>query len=212
VTDITEPRIPFLGRSESLVALDAALSGNNRHPWLSDHVETCLTIAGEALLAAKLASTRSTAVEMARVAVSTGRVRAAFHANLETQGANVHAFNEVLNLHRSSLRQRFFSQRGGYIAHIAIERLARILARFNQSLPGQNDGLGLICLKRKGERVEAGEPLLEVRVGSSISTKDVETVAADAGQAIEIVDYAPGPIKAEILSVVRNSMMEESNS
>lgn len=211
VTDISEPRIPFLGRSESLIALNTALSATNLHPWLSDHIEVCIAIAGEALRAAKLANNGPAAAELARTTLVTQRAQAAFYAHLEAQGTGINSVETLLESYRSSPRRLVISQHAGYIAHIEINRLKRILARVNQPFPERNDRLGLTCLKRQGMQVEAGEPLLEFRHDANVDVAAVEAAVADAARAFDIVDHPPEPLRPEIITVVRSSLTEDSD-
>lgn len=209
ITDNSEPRIPLVGRSESLLALTIALSGQRDNPWLSNHVEVCIAIAAEAMMAAKQVSDRPRAIELANAALATGKALAVFHSHLEAQGAQIESIEQVLELYHRAPRYRLLAQRSGYVSHIDINKLSRIMTVINRPKQGQNDRLGFYCLKRKGDQVELNEPLLEFRLEPIVERKHIEALLTEAFLAFEITDHVPTPSRGEIMTIVRNFMTEE---
>jgi pyrimidine-nucleoside phosphorylase len=212
VTDINELAIPFLGRTESLLALKMALSNEVAHPWLADHVEVCIEIAAQALLTAKVAVNRLSAVKIARNALTSGNALATFHANVTAQGARIEDITAMAESFASYPRQQLRSIRAGYVAGIALERLTDALAQVNYEAPGQNDRVGLVCLKRIGDQVEVGEPLLEIRAAEDVSAAEIRSITTTVLPAFSFVEKPSRLGRSEIATIVSSPMLEQPNA
>jgi len=206
VTDIDELRIPFIGRSESLFALERLLSV--RHfcdldIWLLGHLRTCIQIAAEALVTAKLVEKTEEATARIETSLLSGKVKEVFLTHLRAQGAQEGSLEELLSSYASHPREAIVADRTGYLQQIDIEKLCRILRSINGSRPNQNDRVGFQLLKRKGDAVKAGDPIISLRSDGSVVPNELHGAKIEVLRAMLIGEQPTSPPDGEVIAVVR---------
>lgn len=205
ITDLSIPRLPFLGRSESLVAMCAVLASKaacEADPWLSEHVDTCIAIAAEALVVANLYPGLEEASIAARDAMASGRAREVFALHLEAQGAEIACLHRLIEAYENCSKVYIESRVSGYLTSIDVRALGAALQRVNGAVFGSNDRIGMRLLKRPHEDVEADERLAMVRFDDSIAADTLGTFLRESASAFLITELPPPTVRREVLAVV----------
>jgi thymidine phosphorylase len=202
VTDSKRSSIRFVGRSESLAALDAILTGSATDKSLNDHAELCIQIAGEAALAGRVTDTAATLGSI-RGALKNGKADAAFRANLAAQGSGTNQLGEALKAYENTERVPILSGRTGYVNAVGFDRIARALNRVNKE--ENNDRAGLEVLTGAGESVQRQQPIAMLRVRSPLSEEQIGQLLDECSQSFEISqEPAVSVAQSPILSLVRS--------
>lgn len=188
LTDARLPYQPFLGRVESLVALDRIFRGDADGD-LATHADMCRSLAAAAMSG------------HAPLAAPSGRaLRDIFNANLEAQGADPAAFVQVVNATESGHRFALRARQGGFY-RICLSRVRDLFVEIQRSRPGPGtafpDPVGAQLLRRSGEWVEAGEQVASVRAddaawqeyGERIAGVLADTALTPVGTGFEGVEY-----------------------
>lgn len=202
VTDINNPQMPLLGRGESLYALDAALTLKSKDAWLSEHVETCLQIASEALLACGIATDQTQALAMAKEALDTGAAAKVFLSNLTAQGSSQLALSVVLEEYQLSQRVEVKSPKSGFVIGVDTKTLSEAIIVTNGKTSDEKNVLGLMCLKQCGDHVSKGEPIVAIRHAPHVKEDEVALVRSAVRSAYRI---GPSPVvdhRPQVLNLV----------
>jgi len=161
LTDGRYPYQPYLGRRESLIALDEIFRGG-ASPWLKDHSEVC-----RALAMACLPPDLHELVEN----VPATELKRHFEANLVAQGADIGSFDEVVEETRkkhtgcvTALNDGFCSYPLGGLREAIVEWQK---LRLVEHVPFP-DPVGLILLVSPGSWVARGTPIATVRAPGEI--------------------------------------------
>lgn len=161
LTDARYPYQPYLGRRESLVALDELFRGMYS-PWLGKHVETCRALA----MACLPACFRSKIA-----AVPPSALREHFDNNLIAQGADPASFDALVhNTKREHTIQILASQDGFCFYHL--DRLRDLLVEWQDLFRSEQvpypDPVGLVLLAAPGQWSFEGTPVVTIRAPDSI--------------------------------------------
>ena len=202
VTDITQPLMPYLGRPESLQALLLALSGDRSDPWLTHHIETCVEIATQSLMAAGLAVKKQQAKAMAEQSLSGGTTKHALQLNLLSQGSSISMLERIMEANEGRTKKFLTSPKSGYVEYIDCGALAMSLIRAATHNSSYGDSIGLICLKAPGDKVESHEPIVELRYPSSLPLGIIDRITLDALSAYRIVTRAQGGLPVQIMGII----------
>lgn len=150
LTDATIPYQPYVGRSEALWALSTIFKSTDS-AWLAQHVEEC----------------RFIAAETTRYHGSIPRTILAHHffQNLEAQGADLDAFDDVVRNTAAAHSPAVISRMSGRVRY-DLGLLRETIVAFQGEPNGETaypDLAGVKLLVPPGAFVEAGEPLASVR-------------------------------------------------
>lgn len=155
LTDARFPYQPFVGRSESLVALEEVFSGMPRES-LRHHAMLCLA------MACGIANESNVDLR-AKVAAAEKH----FYNNLLAQGSSREAFEELVYRTRRGHRFQVIAKNSGFFC-VRIERLRELMLAYQETCVRPDsifpDGMGIILKKRPGELVESGNLVATVRV------------------------------------------------
>lgn len=158
LTDARFPYQPFVGRSESLVALKEAFS-ETANESLRHHVMLCLA------MACGIGNESNV-----NLGAKTAAAEKHFYDNLLAQGSSREAFEELVHRTRRSHRFRFIAKSSGFFC-VQIERLRDLMLVFQKTCVAADsnfpDGMGIILQKRPGELVDSGDLIATVRVAEN---------------------------------------------
>lgn len=158
LTDATVPYQPYLGRSESLLALAKVLD-DSAEGLLAIHAENCLKMAIEVIGRNEIPSW--------------GSVRSALTLHLKAQGSDIRHFEDVAARTEAGHTRQVVASRAGYFSP-NIPRLRDILVQAQNANKSVQptvtfpDPLGLILLATAGELVAKGQPLASIRASDEV--------------------------------------------
>jgi thymidine phosphorylase len=198
------PPMPIIGRSESLVAMHEVLIGESSDPWVSSHVETCLSITAHALLAAKIATNFTDALAMVRVSMATGDVRRLFFSHLQLQGSSVKAFEETLAAFHASPTIPVYVQQRGFLTDIDIRAVTSCIQSINAIPPSTSDRAGVRFLAARGDQVGPDNAVASLRLVSDGVTTDTGNIIARLSAAFIVADEPPANPRLAILGIRSN--------
>lgn len=161
LTDARYPYQPYLGRRESLLALDNVFRGTCS-PWLGSHVETCRTLA----LACLPADLRARVAE-----ASPAALRRHFDDNLIAQGADPDDFDALVRDTRKAHTGHVLAAHDGFcFYHLDLlrDRLVEWQGMFISEQEPFPDPVGLVLLIPPGQWVPGGTPIATVRAPESL--------------------------------------------
>lgn len=169
LTDATVPYQPYLGRSESLLAMAKVLN-DSAEGLLATHAENCLKMAVEVISGGDIPTWQS--------------VRSVFTQHLKAQGSDVQHFEDVAAQTEAGHTRRVVASRAGYFSP-NIPGLRDTLVQAQTAYKSVHpmvtfsDPLGLILLATAGDQVEKGQPLASVRANDEVwnqFNKSIESV------------------------------------
>lgn len=134
-------------------------------------------------------------------AIASGRAVTAAEKWIEAQGGDPGTVTDPSLLPQPHRRTMLTAPRSGYIGTMDVREIGMALIALGGGREKKDDSLdyaaGLRILVRRGERVEVGQPLVEVAYGSRTAE-----VHAKLESAIPIIDEAPAaePLIAELIS------------
>lgn len=168
LTDARLPYQPFLGRAESLVALDRIFRGTAEGD-LASHADLCRSLAAAAMS------------DHAPLAPTSGQtLREIFNANLEAQGADPEAFVQVVNATVSGHRFALRASKGGFY-RVSLSAVRDLFVEIQRSRSGPGapfpDPIGAQLLRRAGEWVDAGDQVASVRADNAVWQEYGERIA-----------------------------------
>lgn len=167
LTDARFPYQPFLGRAESLVALDRVFRGD-LNADLARHVEICRS------LAATVLADRSPLSQ-----VSGGTLRAVFYSNLEAQGADPKGFERLVMATAAAHGYVVCASRSGFF-QVSLFKLRNLFGEAQRSKTNDHhpfpDPIGAILHRSTGSWVNAGEPLASVRADDVLWTSRADEI------------------------------------
>jgi len=158
LTDARFPYQPWIGRGETLVALDYVLSGQ-ADGSLQDHAQLCNRMAA------------ATVGAIVSDIPSPSRLRETLERHLEAQGASWSAFQTRVEATRQAERHIIRVQREGTLrVDLALIRdlLVRVQADFHESGRDFCDPAGIVLLCETGRRVSEGQEVALVRAPSAV--------------------------------------------
>jgi pyrimidine-nucleoside phosphorylase len=153
LTDASFPYQPFIGRGESLVALDLVFR-EHCEGTLLEHISACWLMA-------------QTIAEMPDAQPPSGKLlRDIFDRNLAAQGARPEAFDERVAQTLGSPQIQICSNNDGFLK-IDLDGLRNVLVKLQQRDQGASqfpDPAGVVLLKKVGERVIRGQAIARLRI------------------------------------------------
>lgn len=161
LTDARHPYQPYIGKRESLLALDDIFRGTCS-PWLGSHVETCRALA----MACLPADRRPKIGE-----VSPTELRRHFDDNLIAQGAGPDDFDAVVRDTRREHTGHVLAAHDGFcFYHLDLlrDRLVEWQGMFRSEQMPFPDPVGLVLLTAPGQWVSGGTPIATVRAPETL--------------------------------------------
>ena len=156
LTDGQYPYQPYLGRSETLVALDDLFDGK-ASSWLENHCTMCRTL----VLACITDEYRTNVID-----ASPEVLRFHFNQNLIAQGSDPEKFKMLVKSTRQNHQLEITAEYAGF-SHYYIKEIRDVMVRWQKHYVSAvdlfPDPVGLIFLCRPGSWVEKGEPLATLR-------------------------------------------------
>jgi pyrimidine-nucleoside phosphorylase len=146
---------PYIGRGESLVAVDTVVNGDELDPWLAEHVQACLDLALLATEGAAAPSSRS--------------LREALVGHLTAQGATEKGWDgEIARVRAQPVVEIQAGNAGRMLVDMSKVRDVIVAAQRAAAGPADPfpDPLGVTLARRPGDRVEKGDVLATVRIAS----------------------------------------------
>ncbi|MFG0316821.1 MAG: thymidine phosphorylase [Planctomycetota bacterium JB042] len=163
LTDMGQPLGRAVGNALEVEEVIEALSG--RGP--TDVVELTLALGAEMLVLAGVADDVPAARARLARALADGSAKAAFRAAVERQGGDPAAVDDPARLPRARERAEVTSPRAGVVAAIDAKAVGLASHGLGAGRATMEDAIdpaaGIVCRKKIGEAVDAGEPLVECR-------------------------------------------------
>ena len=168
LTDATRPYQPYIGRGETLLAIDRALYGEP-DMWLQRHVELCFRIAS---------------LPMAETSIGTGRrnVRDVFEMHLVAQGTSLDAYHRRLARLAAHPRVTVRAKQSGYLG-VDMNSIRTTLVDCQHKAETKDyypDPIGVRLLVEPGTYVESGTPIAIIRYSELRYLEDTSVALNDA--------------------------------
>jgi len=157
--------------------------------------ELAIELASGLLVIGQLATDHAHGAKLAREALADGRAYAKLKDLVSNQGGDPMALENPDHLPRGQSQRAIQTQRPGYVKAVDCEALGRAWVCLGGSRENRGDStdhrVGMEILKRVGDRVERGEPLVTLHTSEKSKTES----------AIELVEEAylisPDPVEKE---------------
>ena len=187
ITDMDAPLGCAVGNALEVIECLEGLKG--RGP--ADLTELVVTLASRILTLSERLDERD-AEPAVRRALSSGAALEKFRAVIAWQGGDTGVVDDYSRLPGASGRHRIAAERDGYVASLRADLVGRAsmaLGAGRQRVEDTIDyGAGVLIAKKPGERVRAGDTILELLYNDE---RGLETAAALAREAIGLSDDAP---------------------
>lgn len=190
LTDMDQPLGDAVGNALEVEEAVAMLRGQGP----DDYREVTLALSSEMLLLGEVAQSQEEARRMLQEAIDSGRAIEKLRQIVRAQGGDARALDDAALLPRAKSVSELKSPRAGYIQSIDTEEVglaAVALGAGRDRVDAKVDAaVGFTLLKKRGARVEAGEPLLRIHYNDASRLKAVEERMT---RAFHIGDSAPVP-------------------
>jgi thymidine phosphorylase len=168
-----------------------------------DLADVALRLAARMVLLAGVESEAAPAEARVREALSSGRALETFRRMVERQGGNPRVVDDPSLLPDAPGRATVTARRGGYLIALraeAIGRASNVLGAGRSDVRDPVDhGVGVVLRAKPGDRVGAGDPLLELHHRAG---RGLEAALDLCERAVDVADEAPPP-RRKILAEVR---------
>ena len=158
----------------------------------ADLVELCVELTARMLLLGRAASDRADAERRVREAIRSGAALAKFRQMVEVQGGDPTVVDDYGRLPAVRDRHPIAADRGGYLARLDAELVGRasvVLGAGRDKVEDAVDpAVGILLQAKPGDRVRAGQPILELHYRDR---SRLESAVALASRAITIGDAPP---------------------
>jgi pyrimidine-nucleoside phosphorylase len=199
LTDMEAPLGSTIGNALEIVETIDTLRGGGS----ADLTAVVLRLSSRMLLLGGVESDAAAATARVAQALASGRALHTFARMVEAHGGDPRVVDDPSLLPAAPGRARFEASRAGFVARMKAEALGRasnVLGAGRSAVGDPVDhAVGIVTLVKPGDRVERGQPLLELhhRDGRGLSA-----ALALCGESISIGDEAPVP-RAKLLGEVR---------
>lgn len=160
--------------------------------------ELTFRLAGEMLALAGTAGSVAAGEAAARAAVADGRALGKFREVVEAQGGDPRAVDDPERLPRAPRVVEVASPRDGHVAALDAYHIGETIVRLGGGRLRKEDGVdpavGVVLLKKTGDRVAAGETLALVHARDAAEDARAAVLAA---YRIADAPGAPGPLVRE---------------
>jgi len=205
VTDHSVPRLPYLGRSENLMALLQIISAKSENEIpvnLRQHSETCIKIAATTLVILKIFDRISEARDSVCERLFSGSVNEVFQRHIRAQGASLRSIRTFEQRFEQSQFYDVYAQRDGNLRGVDIPSIVPVLSRINQAARNQKDAVGVVLVKEIGNRVRSGEIIMRIRRSCSVRANQMSVLRQACAGGIQISDENSLPIDSELVTIV----------
>jgi len=169
----------------------------------ADLLEVSVELAARMLVLGGVATDRDDASRRVRAAIRSGGALDRFRRIIEAQGGDPRVVDDERLLPSVTLRHAVLAPRSGYVARLDAELIGRASVALGAGRDRVEDkvdpAVGIVLRVKPGDRVDAGNPLLELHV------RDQATIGAALPLATAAIalDDAPPPARALIVGEVR---------
>ena len=199
LTDMEAPLGSTIGNALEIVETIDTLRGGGS----ADLTAVVLRLSSRMLMLGGVESDAAAATARVAQALASGRALQTFARMVEAHGGDPRVVDDPSLLPAAPGRARFEASRAGFVARMKAEALGRASNELGAGRSAVGDpvdhAVGIVTLAKPGDRVERGQPLLELhhRDGRGLSA-----ALALCGESISIGDEAPVP-RAKLLGEVR---------
>jgi pyrimidine-nucleoside phosphorylase len=199
LTDMEAPLGSTIGNALEIVETIDTLRGGGS----ADLTAVVLRLSSRMLMLGGVESDAAAATARVTQALASGRALQTFARMIEAHGGDPRVVDDPSLLPATPGRARFEASRAGFVARMKAEALGRASNELGAGRSAVGDpidhAVGIVTLVKPGDRVERGQPLLELhhRDGRGLSA-----ALALCGESISIGDEAPVP-RAKLLGEVR---------
>jgi len=194
LTDMDQPLGRAVGNALEIREAIATLRGEGP----PDFVELVLAATTRLLEVSDLGIDEAEARSRAEEAIADGSAVAAYERWIRAQGGDPDesALPSALHVHELE------APRAGYVAELGAVRVGQAALHLGAGRQTKDDSIdyavGVMCLRKRGDRVEQGEPLAEIHARTE---EDAAEVASELGSAYVIADEPPDhrPVVLEVL-------------
>jgi pyrimidine-nucleoside phosphorylase len=169
-----------------------------------DLTELCLVLGAEMVVQAGKAGDAAAARQLLEEALASGRALDKFKQFVRAQGGDERVADDLTLLTKAPVVQPLLAPRAGVVRQLRAEAMGLVAMRLGAGRSRYDDVIdprvGLVLRRKVGERVLAGEPLLEVHAAS---TADAERALAELQSCIEISNGEPFTVDL-VLDIVRD--------
>jgi pyrimidine-nucleoside phosphorylase len=199
ITDMDVPLGRAVGNALEIVECLDTLKGKGP----AEVAEAVTHLASRMVVLAGQEGSEAAATQRVAEALSSGRALDTFAKMIERQGGNPRVVDDYSLLPSAPDREICRARRAGYVTGLKAEAIGRasnaLGAGRNKVGESVDPGVGIITCTRLGERVAAGDPLLDLHHRGG---RGVEAAMALCREAVSIGD-APPPRRPTILDSVR---------
>ncbi len=199
LTDMETPLGSTIGNALEIVETIDTLRGGGS----ADLTAVVLRLSSRMLMLGGVESDATAATARVAQALTSGRALQTFARMVEAHGGDPRVVDDPSLLPAAPGRARFEASRAGFVARMKAEALGRASNELGAGRSAVGDpvdhAVGIVMLVKPGERVERGQPLLELHHRDG---RGVSAALALCGESISIVDEAPVP-RAKLLGEVR---------
>ena len=179
LTDMEQPLGRAVGNALEVAEAIATLNGEGP----ADLTELALVAASEMLVLGKKAKTAAAARRLAEAALADGRGLARFRQLVEAQGGDVRMVDEPSRLPRAPRVETLRATRTAYVRRVNAEGIGVASIHLGAGREKKGDPIdhrtGIVLHAKVGDRVERGQPFVEVHVaGKPGDTSAIEDVRA----------------------------------
>jgi pyrimidine-nucleoside phosphorylase/thymidine phosphorylase len=199
LTDMEAPLGSTIGNALEIVETIDTLRGGGS----ADLTAVVLRLSSRMLLLGGVESDAAAATARVSQALASGRALQTFARMVDAHGGDPRVVDDPSLLPAAPGRARFEASRAGFVARMKAEALGRASNELGAGRSAVGDpvdhAVGIVTLVKPGDRVERGQPLLELhhRNGRGLSA-----ALALCRESISIGDEAPVP-RAKLLGEVR---------
>jgi len=194
LTDMDQPLGRAVGNALEIREAIATLRGEGP----PDFLELVLAACSRLLAVSDLDIDEHEGRARAMQALADGSAYEAYERWISAQGG--HPGEEVLPA--APLVREVVADRSGYVRALGAVAIGQAALHLGAGRRAKDDtidhGVGIVCLRKRGDRVAAGEPLAEVHSASETGAEDASTEVAAA---YEIADEPP-PQRSVVLDVI----------
>lgn len=154
ISDANRPYQKYIGRGESLLALDDIFRGI-ADDELMEHVSYCKIMADEILKRSRILQNNKIKTDICKC----------FAENLVLQGSSLDKFEEAVEKIKNQNRENVFAEKSGYVQY-DLNKIKSIIKTQQEKHANEMkypDPCGVILLCESGEHIEKGQPVLSVR-------------------------------------------------
>ncbi len=167
VSDMSQPLGHAVGNAlEVKEAIDALHGGGPQ-----DFIQHCLAVAEQMVILGGKASDAEEARRLLLETVRSGRAWAKFRQFIAAQGGDVTVVDDPAQLPQAAIVEELPAPRGGYIAAINAAEVGQASMGLGAGRAKKGDpidhAVGVVLRAKVGDRVEAGQPLLDIHANDA---------------------------------------------